>query len=110
MDKDVAIFEKAVNLARDAFNNGYSPVGAVVTNQSGVVVKEASSKRQIGNILHAEYLALRYFQPLQGSRYTLYSTLEPCIMCAGMATVMKFDRIMWLTDDFWGGASRVYNP
>ena len=30
-------------------------------------------------------------------------------MCAGMATVLNVKRIVWLTDDLWGGASATYN-
>jgi tRNA(adenine34) deaminase len=104
--------EWAVMLSEQAYNNGYSPVGAIAVNERTNATYYASSKREIGNIYHAEYLALTWAQkePLELAGFTLYSTLEPCIMCAGMATVMKASRIVWLVDDIWAGASRVYNP
>jgi tRNA(adenine34) deaminase len=105
-------FEWAIKLAHGAFENGYSPVGAILVAGNGVK-SPASSKREIGNVFHAEFLAMHHWQRHQIKPpypYTLYSTLEPCIMCSGMAAVMKVARIKWLVDDIWAGASRVYNP
>lgn len=108
---DLHFFERAIHLARKAFGGGYSPVGAVVANDEGEYCA-TSSRREIGNTYHAELLALSAFQRQGLARewVTLYSTLEPCIMCSGMAAVMKVQRIAWLVDDVWAGASRVYNP
>lgn len=102
-----------MSLARTAFKRGFSPVGAILIAKSGVIYPSAS-RREIGNILHAEYRAMTMWQaentqPLESQYSTLYSTLEPCIMCSGMAAVLRIDRIVWLVDDIWGGASRVYN-
>lgn len=118
LKNDLFWFEQAMILAREAFNEGYSPVGAVISGSHGERFL-AKSKRKIGDIYHAELLALTetqrfsdtLFAPLgEVSELTLFSTLEPCIMCSGMAAVMKFERIAWLVDDVWAGASRVYNP
>jgi len=103
-------FDWAMILAREAFEAGYSPVGAVIVPKRGGAFS-AASRREIGNVQHAEFRALSLMAeqtPL--SNVTLFSTLEPCIMCSGMAAVMKVEHITWLVDDYWGGASRVYNP
>lgn len=108
---DQHYFDWALMLAQRAFENGYSPVGAVVVEREGGVFY-ASSKREIGNVLHAEFLALLdcHDTPPPSKGLTLYSTLEPCIMCSGMAAVMKVERIVWLVDNIWAGASRVCKP
>ncbi len=99
-------------LAREAFANGYSPVGAILTVDNEVV-SMATSQRKIGNAQHAEFLTLHGWQrsgfPDSGGSRTLYSTLESCIMCCGMATVLKVDRIVWLVDDIWAGGTRLLN-
>lgn len=112
MKDDPFYFEQAMILAREAFRNGFSPVGAILAT-NGEVLVVATSHREIGNPFHAEFLAMYLMakrQIVPTNLITLYSTLEPCIMCSGMAAVMKFDRIKWLVDDIWAGASRVYNP
>lgn len=112
LEQDKFYLKWAVMLARRAFEAGYSPVGAVAVNEQTDTVYYASSQREIGNVKHAEYLVLSWAEDdkAQMDGFTLYSTLEPCIMCAGMATVMRATRIVWLVDDVWAGASRVYNP
>lgn len=108
---DLQYFERAMQLATEAFEGGYSPVGAIVVNSEGEYIGMAS-RREIGNVYHAEFLSLLEFQKdgLTRTDLILYSTLEPCIMCSGMAAIMKVKRIAWLVDDVWAGASRVYNP
>ncbi len=98
-----------MGLAREAFEGGYSPVGAIVVNSDGEYVGMAS-RREIGNVFHAEYLSLLEFQNdgLDRNGLTLYSTLEPCLMCCGMATVLRVNHIKWLVDDIWAG-TRLLN-
>ena len=89
----------AMMLAQNAFEAGYSPVGCVIRCSSdGDGIFYAQSQREIGNIKHAEFRALTmvHEQADMLEDFIVYSTLEPCIMCAGMATVMKASRIVVL--------------
>src|SRR5574342_963787 len=101
--------------ATAAFMEGFSPVGAVlVDSDTSEMLVSTRSQRQPGNILHAEFLAmLEYTHNGAGGakrdNLTLYTTLEPCIMCLGMAIVLRIKRIVWLMDDHWGGAHEVYD-
>lgn len=107
---DQLYLEIALDEARRAFRQGYSPVGAVLVG-GNAILEIHQSKREIGNVLHAELAALWEYQS-KGIVYpdlTLYSTLEPCVMCVGMAAVLKVRRVAWVVDDLWGGVSRVYN-
>lgn len=102
---DLFYFEQAMILARGAFKNGYSPVGAVLV-AADECLSLASSRREIGNPFHAEFLAMLEMANLQivpDAPITLYSTLEPCVMCIGMAAVMRVAHIKWLVDDVWAG-------
>jgi tRNA(Arg) A34 adenosine deaminase TadA len=40
---------------------------------------------------------------------TLYTTLEPCLMCLSTALVHHIRRIVWLVDDYWAGGTRCLN-
>lgn len=109
---DLFYFEQAMILAREAFKHGYSPVGAVLVC-NGERVAARKSQREIGNFNHAEFLTLYGFKqrklpPNWENDLTLYSTLEPCLMCCGMATILHVDHIKWLVDDIWAG-TRLLN-
>lgn len=111
MKDDRFFFEQAMILAREAFRGGFSPVGAILAANEEVLAM-ATSHREIGNPFHAEFLAMYQMAKCQivpTNPITLYSTLEPCIMCSGMAAVMKFGHIKWLVDDPNEGALRSLN-
>lgn len=107
---DTYYIEIALDEARRAFRGGFSPVGAVLVGGETIIGIHQST-RQIGNVYHAELKVLLEYQE-SGTVYpdvTLFSTLEPCVMCVGMATVLKVKRVAWIIDDVWAGVSRVYN-
>lgn len=102
--------EIALDEARRAFRGGFSPVGAVLVGGETIIGIHQST-RQIGDIWHAELKALLEYQEKRiiYPDVTLYSTLEPCVMCVGMAAVLKIKRVAWIVDDISGGVLRVYN-
>lgn len=104
---------RTLELAQNAAGKGYSPVGCVITDNDGRTLYEAESRRLIGTITHAEMSALldlqRDSQPDWGAGLTMYCTLEPCLMCLGMALIARMSRIVWAINDYWGGASHIYN-
>lgn len=105
----------ALRLARAAARRGEVPVGAVVI-AGGEVVAAASNRveRSQDATAHAELLALRQAARRRGSwrlhGCTLYSTLEPCPMCAGAVLLSRVDRVVYAADDPRKGAFRsVYD-
>lgn len=79
---------RALELAQIAFNLGEVPVGAVVV-VDGQIVGEGYNLRELKNscLEHAEIIALKQASANLGRwRLTdamVYTTLEPCLMCAG---------------------------
>lgn len=79
---------RALELARRAWDEGEVPVGAVVTH-GGVIVGEGWNRPIVSHdpTAHAEIQALRAAGLALGNyrlvECDLYVTLEPCIMCAG---------------------------
>ena len=100
---------RAVELALEAERSGNLPIGAVITLKAEIIA-------EAGNALltpyyhpgrHAEMEALRRVpaQLWPASReMTCYTTLEPCVMCAGALLLHGFGRVVFGTTDPEGGA------
>lgn len=80
--------EEALRLAKQSFDEGEVPVGAVVV-KDGVIVGRGRNRRENGKnaLFHAEISAIdEACRNLGGWRLwqcDMYVTLEPCPMCAG---------------------------
>ncbi len=111
LEQDEKWMWRAIGMAREAEKNGEVPVGAIVVGPAGNILA-AEPNRTIKNIdptAHAEILALRTAAirvnnyRLTGS--TVYSTLEPCAMCAGALINARVARIVYGTADERFGAA-----
>ena len=95
---------EALRLAREAFDEGEVPVGAVVV-KDGAIVGSGRNRREIGKnaLAHAEIEAINEAcRTLGGWRLSgcrLYVTLEPCPMCAGAIINARIDEVVYGTDD-----------
>lgn len=94
----------ALELARQAADEGEVPVGAVVVQGDRVVGKGRNRRETDKNALaHAEVEAINEAcRTLGGWRLsgcTLYVTLEPCPMCAGAIINSRIDRVVQGTVD-----------
>jgi tRNA(adenine34) deaminase len=90
----------ALELAREAVDDGDVPVGAVVLGPDGSVVGRGRNRREADGdpTAHAEILALREAAATLGEwrleGCTLVVTLEPCTMCAGAVVLARVDRVV----------------
>lgn len=102
---------RALGLARRAALRGEVPVAAVAV-VGGAVLAAASNRMERAQdaTAHAELLVLRRAaRRLKSWRLegvTLYSTLEPCPMCAGAILLARVDRVVYGADDPRKGAFR----
>jgi tRNA(adenine34) deaminase len=86
------------------------PVGAVVVNESGMVIGRGHNEREAkaDPTAHAEIVAIRQAAErldtwrLEGC--TLVVTLEPCTMCAGAIVQARLDRLVFGAYDEKAGA------
>ncbi len=98
MDHDTHL-RRAFRLAREARGMGNHPFGALLVSAEGLVLAEArNSVVTSGDCTgHAETnlmrLASTRFERVELATATLYTSTEPCAMCAGAI--------------YWGGVSRV---
>jgi tRNA(Arg) A34 adenosine deaminase TadA len=94
---ELALLEQAVAVARAARGRGDHPFGAVVADSAGNVVTQAANTvvSAADPTGHAELNAIRRVGALSGvlAGCTLYTSTEPCAMCAGGI--------------YWAGVGRV---
>lgn len=110
-----------IALAEQAAADGCAPVGAALVTRDGYLVAEGRSQvRPVGDaaktdsrvtIEHAELMLLLRNQTVLGKEnpLTLFVSLEPCHMCMGSAIVARVGRVVWALDDYWGGATKLYD-
>ncbi|MEM8936120.1 MAG: nucleoside deaminase [Pseudomonadota bacterium] len=102
--------QTALEAARRATEQGEAPIGAVIVNSAGAVLSVAgnASIGETDPTGHAEILALRAAAKTLGNYRlpgcTLYSTLEPCAMCAGAISHARIERLVIAARDPKGGA------
>jgi tRNA(adenine34) deaminase len=104
----------AIRVAREAARLHEVPVGAVIIDGEGKILA-ATSNRTITNkdpTAHAEILALRTAATRVGNYRltgtTIYSTLEPCAMCAGALVNARVARLVYGAADERFGAVETH--
>lgn len=102
---------QALELAREAGEAGEVPVGAVVVVDGAVIGRGRNSPISTGDpTAHAEILALRSAALAAGNyrlvAATLYSTLEPCVMCAGALVAARVGTLVFGGRDLRFGGVR----
>lgn len=111
LDHDERMMRRALELAAAAAAAGEAPVGAVIVDPvSGSIIAEAHNQPVALSdpTAHAEILAMREAARRIGNYrltgLTLYSTLEPCAMCAGAISHARIGRLVFGALDPKGGA------
>ena len=106
---DERIMRMALDEARAAAEEGEVPIGAVVVCD-GEVVARAHNRRETDAdpSAHAEFSAMvaasRALERWRLTGCTVYVTLEPCLMCAGLMVNARVDRCVYGAPDPKGGA------
>ena len=106
---DLIFMQKALQLAKQAKQQGEVPVGAVLVHNYQVIAVAFNQKEQKKQATaHAEILAIQEAeQKLNRWRLNdceLYVTLEPCVMCAGAIISARIRRLIYACKDPKAGA------
>ena len=111
MSSHELFMREALQLARQAEECGEVPVGAVVVVDGAVCGRGFNSPLRLNDpTAHAEILALREAAKkignyrLEGA--TVYSTMEPCVMCAGALVAARVGRLVFGARDLRFGGVR----
>ena len=108
---DEIFMREALELAREAFEDGEVPVGCVIVRK-GEIVGRGRNRREADKsaLAHAEIEAIAdACKTLGGWRLwecDLYVTLEPCPMCAGAIINARIPRVVYGASDQKCGAVR----
>ena len=108
-DQDSHFMLLALEQAKLAESLGEVPIGAVVV-LGGEIIATGYNRREIDAdpSAHAEFSALTEAARVLGrwrlSGCTVYVTLEPCLMCAGLMQQARIDRCVYGAADPKGGA------
>ena len=107
---DAAFMRAAIKEAEKALIEGEVPIGAVAVRSGTVIARGHNQRRALGDITaHAEMMCIRDLSPnLDGmslAEVTIYSTLEPCAMCAGAMIHYGVKRVVYGARDLKLGAA-----
>lgn len=112
--EDVFFMQEALKEAQKAFMKDEVPIGAVVVHKGKIISyghNLVETKQDAS--FHAEMVALRSAAEILGNwrleECTLYSTLEPCPMCAGAMYLFRVKRLVWGAPDLRHGAGSIFN-
>jgi len=107
---DQHFMQRAFELAQQAEKLDEIPVGAVVVYQ-GEIIGEGFNQSILLNdpSAHAEMIAIRqagkHLNNYRLLECTLYVTLEPCPMCAGLLVHSRVKRLVYASPDLKTGAA-----
>ena len=106
----------ALELAREAFDEGEIPVGCVIADKQGNIIGRGRNRREESHdaTRHAELEAIREACRTTGDwrlgGCTIYVTLEPCPMCAGGIINSRIPTVVFgARDENTGSCGSVIN-
>jgi tRNA(Arg) A34 adenosine deaminase TadA len=100
-DVEIEHLKKAISVAWQARENGNHPFGAVLVNNHNEIVLQAENTVVTGrdSTGHAETnlvrLATQQFSPEHLAHFTLFTSTEPCAMCAGAIYWSQIGRVVF---------------
>jgi tRNA(adenine34) deaminase len=109
---DINFMNRAIELAQLAEREGNLPVGSIITIGSEIVAEGRSKvySPRYDLTRHAEMEAIRALPPglwKKPEELTIYTTLEPCLMCMGAILLFGIGRVVSGAVDEYGGAKAL---
>ncbi|MCK5194400.1 MAG: nucleoside deaminase [Desulfobulbaceae bacterium] len=100
----------ALEQAQKALDSGEFPVGCILVHNNTIVGqgrREHSLTNDRNELDHAEIIAIRdvnsHYPDLDPGEITVYTTLEPCLMCYGALLINQISTIVYAYEDAMGG-------
>lgn len=113
MDRNEKFMKQALEQASQAFKAGEFPVGCVVVYDGMVVAsgRRNNSNKNVNELDHAEMTALRNLlsntNQIELEEVTVYSTMEPCLMCFSAMLVNGIRKYVYSYEDVMGGGTNI---
>lgn len=101
---DEHFMKEALKEAQYAFEEGETPVGAVLVSNGRILARAHNQVEKLNDpTAHAEILAITSACDSLGTKFlnecTLYVTLEPCGMCAGAGYWSQLKKVVYGAND-----------
>ena len=115
IDFDENFMAEALKEAMKAIREDEVPVGCVIVHEGKIIGRGHNRTLALQDpTAHAEILAITAASEHLGSwrlsGCTVYSTIEPCIMCAGALVLARIDRLVYgAPDPKFGACESLYN-
>lgn len=113
MDKDIEYMKIAYNEALKALKLDEVPIGAIIVRDDEIIAKAYNLKETSKMATkHAEIIAIeeaeRYLDNWHLDDCTLYTTLEPCLMCSGAIVQSRIKRVVYgASEKRWSSLSNL---
>ena len=90
----------ALSLAKQAFNDDETPVGAIIVKDNAIIAKAYNQKGSAKLVTkHAELIAIELASVILNdwrlNDCTIYVTMEPCPMCASAIQQSRIKRLVY---------------
>ena len=102
MPADLQRLRRCIALASEAREGGQHPFGAMVVDENGQILAEGQNQARPPDgdpTRHAELVAVskaaKIFPPERLAKATLYTSAEPCCMCAGAIYWANIGRVVY---------------
>jgi tRNA(Arg) A34 adenosine deaminase TadA len=95
-----AHMDAAFELAREAGKRGDEPFGSVLVRDDRIVMRDSNRVHTESDIrrhpeLHLAHRACREYDPAERAEMVMYTSTEPCPMCAGGIAQAGFGRVVY---------------
>src|SRR5947209_19194582 len=117
MSKERDYLVNAMQEAEQAYKDGTYPIGAIIVDPTDKIIGRGYNHvySRGDYTSHAEMEAIRdaghlLMEKQNFNRCTLYTTMEPCLMCCGAILIARIARVIWVVDDNHYGALRCLCP
>jgi tRNA(adenine34) deaminase len=114
MDHSIYL-KQALKQAIKAQIEGQNPIGCVIIDENGKIIARAHNEvaKRNDRTAHAEMLAIKkankYINGENIRKWTLYTTMEPCLMCMGTIIMAHIGIVVWGTNDVLIKAHTILN-
>ena len=115
MNNDEYFMKEALKEAQKAYEADEVPIGAVAVYKNQIIGRGHNRTEHLHDpTAHAEIIAITAAANALGSwrleNVDIYTTVEPCIMCAGALVLARVKRIIFgARDEKFGGCGSVFN-
>jgi len=112
---DIFFMREALKQAQKAYDEDEVPIGAVAVYKNQIIGRGHNQTKQLQDpTAHAEIIAITAAANALSSwrlkDVDVYTTVEPCIMCAGALVLARVRRIIFGTrDEKFGGCGSVFD-